>query len=203
MAYDRPVHRLTAPFAVLIGAARDGEGWAFERLFHDLAPAVHGYLRFQGAREPDDLTNEVLAGAFAGLAGFVGDERAFRSWVFTIAYRRLVDGRRRQSRRPLPGELGVETPAGAPGRSSGLSGGDVETEAMTNLAAERARDLLDSLPHDQRNVLLLRVVADLGIDEVASVLGKRPSAVKALQRRGLGGLRRKLGEEVLGQVVSR
>ncbi len=59
-----------------------------------------GYLRVQGAREPEDLTSEVFLGAFRGLSGFSGDEDQFRSWVFTIAHRRLTDERRRVSHRP-------------------------------------------------------------------------------------------------------
>lgn len=184
------MHRRTAPFAVVIEAARDGEGWAFERLFNDLAPAVGGYLRLQGGREPDDLTSDVFAGAFVGLAGFVGDERAFRSWLFTIAYRRLVDERRRNARRPVLTDLEPEP-------SSRMSAADAEADAMRNLADERVRHLLAALSEDQRNVLLLRVVADLGIDDVAALLGKRVTAVKALQRRGLASLRRTLGHQVV------
>jgi len=48
------------------------------------------------------------------------------------------------------------------------------------------------LPEDQRNVMVLRIVADLTVEQVAQVLGKRPGAVKALQRRALDSLRRKL-----------
>lgn len=190
------MHRRTEPFAVIVDAARDGEGWAFERLFHDNARAVRGYLRLQGAREPDDVTSEVFAGAFAGLARFDGDERAFRAWLFTIAYRRLVDERRRQGRRPM-----VSAVASVP--TSRAMTGDAEADALRNLADERVRRLLGALPRDQRNVLLLRVVADLSIDDAASLLGKRATAVKALQRRGLAGLRRTLGRDIAVQGVSR
>lgn len=174
---------------MLLAAAHDGEGWAYERLFRELAPAVRGYLRLQGAREPDDLTSEVFAGAFANLAGFAGDEAAFRSWLFTIAYRRLVDEHRYWGRRPTlsGGPIGPSA-ADAEVREAG----DAETDALRSLADERVRHLLGALSADQRNVLLLRVVADLGIDQVAEILGKRATAVKALQRRGLAGLRRTL-----------
>jgi RNA polymerase sigma-70 factor (ECF subfamily) len=52
--------------------------------------------------------------------------------------------------------------------------------------------MLDALPPDQRDVLTLRIVADLPIDQVALILGKRPDAVKQLQRRGLERLRKNL-----------
>ena len=52
--------------------------------------------------------------------------------------------------------------------------------------------MLEALSEDQRAVLLLRVVGDLSIEEVAKAVGKRPGAVKALQRRGLEAIRREL-----------
>jgi RNA polymerase sigma-70 factor (ECF subfamily) len=51
------------------------------------------------------------------------------------------------------------------------------------------------LSPDQQTVLLLRLFAELTIEEVATVIGKRPGAVKQLQRRGLVALRRELREE--------
>jgi len=57
------------------------------------------------------------------------------------------------------------------------------------------RALLADLPPDQRDVLLLRVVADLSIEDTAAALGKRPGAVKSLQHRAMASLRRTLGDE--------
>ena len=59
-----------------------------------------GYFRLQGAREPEDLVSEVFLGAFRSLDSFTGSEAQFRSWLFTIAHRRLTDERRRWARRP-------------------------------------------------------------------------------------------------------
>ena len=55
--------------------------------------------------------------------------------------------------------------------------------------------MLGTLSEDQRAVLLLRVVGDLSIEEVAKAVGKRPGAVKALQRRGLAAIRRELARK--------
>ncbi len=78
---------------------------ALEDLFTTLAPIVAGYLRLQGSAEPDDLTSDVFLGAFRNLDTFRGDEAGFRSWLFTIAHRRLLDERRRLRRRPPPEPL--------------------------------------------------------------------------------------------------
>jgi RNA polymerase sigma factor (sigma-70 family) len=145
---------------------------------------VAGYLRGQRASEPEDITSEVFLGVFSGLSSFEGTEAQFRSWVFTIAHRRLIDDRRRVSRHPHQAPLDPD-----------LAGGDVEREALASLGQEWVAQLCERLSADQRTVLLLRVVADLSSEEVARITGKTVGAVKALQRRGLAALRRKLARE--------
>lgn len=169
-------------FASLLLAAQAGGEWAYERIYRSLAPVVAGYLRVQGAAEPDDLTSEVFERAFRSVGTFSGGEAQFRSWVFTIAHNRLTDERRRTARRPARAD--VEVPE--------LPDGDVEDDAARRLATERVRRLCDGLAPDQRDVLLLRMLADLSVEQIAEALGRTPGAVKALQRRGLAALRRQI-----------
>jgi RNA polymerase sigma-70 factor (ECF subfamily) len=72
---------------------------------------------------------------------------------------------------------------------------DVEDEASRSVADERVRRLCESLVPDQRDVLLLRLLGGLTVDEVAATLGKTSGAVKALQRRGYGAISRRLQRE--------
>ncbi|SHN71768.1 RNA polymerase sigma-70 factor, ECF subfamily [Geodermatophilus obscurus] len=172
-------------FDDVLAAAQAGAGWAFEVLYRDLSPAVTGYLRLHGAVDPDDLASETFLAVFRGLAGFAGNEDALRSWVFTIAHRRLVDDWRRRSRRPqLADDAGVQQPE-APG-------GDVEDDVLTRLGTETVHRMCAGLPADQRSVLLLRVLADLTVEQVAEVMDRSVGSVKALQRRGLRRLRAEL-----------
>lgn len=180
--------RLGQQFDAVLTAARAGAGWAAERLWRSLAPPVAGYLRVQGAAEPDDLTSDVFVAVFRGLGSFSGDEEQFRSWVFTIAYRRLVDERRRAGRRPQPASLAADSPDGPAAASA-------EHEALQRLGAERVRRICDQLVPDQRDVLVLRLVAGLTVEQVAAAVGKSPGAVKALQRRALAAVRRMLDRE--------
>ena len=172
------------PFEDVLSAAQAGAAWAFEVLYRDLAPAVTGYLRLHGAAEPDDLASETFVGVFTGLAGFSGDEAGLRSWVFTIAHRRLMDDWRRRSRRP---QL-VDDPDSLGEIAEGI-GGDVEDDALVRVGAENVHRLCAQLPEDQRTVLLLRILADLTVEQVADVMDRSAGAVKALQRRGLRALR--------------
>lgn len=172
-------------FPDVLAAAQCGAPWAFDRLYRELAPTVLGYLRLQGTPEPEDLASETFIGVFANLGSFAGDERAFRSWVFTIAHRRLTDERRRSGRRPALADAAQANPVG----------GDVEAEALGLLDTQRVHRLCADLPPDQRAVLLLRMVADLTVEQTADVIGKSPGAVKQLQRRGLAAVRKQLERE--------
>jgi RNA polymerase sigma-70 factor (ECF subfamily) len=173
-------------FTEVLRAARSGAPWAFARLYADFAPSVAGYLRMQRAVEPEDLTNEVFLGVIRGLSAFRGSEAQFRSWVFTIAHRRLQDERRRLARQPRLAAIDLQARAAV---------GDVEQEALDSLGDQWVMRVSAELSPDQRTVLLLRTVADLTAEEVARITGKTVGAVRALQRRGLESLRRKLARE--------
>ena len=163
-------------FEAVLAAARTRAPWALERIYTVLSPAIAGLVRLQGAAEPDDLTSEVFVGVLRNLETFDGDEASFRSWVFTIAYRRLADERRRRLRRPP-----VESLDDRPDLPAAL---DVEADADASMATARIRQLCERLVPSQRDVLLLRLFGRLTVDEVARALGRSPGAVKALQRRG-------------------
>jgi RNA polymerase sigma factor (sigma-70 family) len=187
----RPSAHFGDAFPALLSAAQSGAAWAWQRLYEWLAPVVAGYLRVQGVHDVDDVTSEVFLGMVRGIDTFTGDESGFRSWVFVIAHRRLQDERRRAGRRPPPELHGDVLPAGV----DGDHGGDAEDDALRGLATARVHTLCERLAPDQRDVVLLRIVGDLTVDDVAAVLGKSPGAVKQLQRRGFGALRRMLEQE--------
>lgn len=165
-------------FPEVLAAARTGAEWAWERLFGSIARTVRGYLAAQGAVDPDDLTGEVLLQVVRGLGRFEGDEAGFRSWVFLIAHHRVVDERRRRHRDATIA-AGQPPPALAPGAD----------EASLEALGEEWRERLAELSEDQRNVILLRVVAGLPADDVAQILGKRIGTIRVLQHRALGRLR--------------
>ena len=175
--------------ASLVARARSGSHEAFAELYERLAGQVAGYLRSRGVPDVEDATSEVFLAVFTGLERFEGDGDRFRAWVFTIAHRRSVDRWRRAGRGPVLEPLDDAPPTLVP---------SAEDDALAALGDDRVRALLDLLSPDQRDVLLLRVVADLSLEQVAAVLGKREGAVKALQHRALGRLRRHLA----GKAVS-
>jgi RNA polymerase sigma factor (sigma-70 family) len=168
----------------LVERAKDGCPASFERIYRALAGQVVSYLRWHRASDPDGLTNDVFVQVHRNLGSFEGDEKGFRSWLFTIAHHRMIDDRRRLSRQPpVSGDTGVDESLGC---------GDVEEDAFAVMAGDQLRDLLAVLSPDQRDVVLLRIVADQSVEDVARMLGKGEGAIKALQHRALGALRRHL-----------
>jgi RNA polymerase sigma-70 factor (ECF subfamily) len=174
-------------FPDVLARAQQGSPPACRYLYESLAGRVAGYLRAHGSRESEDLTSEVFLRVFDHLRDFAGDEAGFRSWVFTIAHRQLIDEHRRLGRRPQTVELSEPVIEQA-------SGGNAETDALRVIEDRNLVDVLALLAPDQRDVLTLRVVADLTVEQVAEVLGKSRGAVKSLQHRGVAALRRRLQE---------
>lgn len=171
-----------------VDAARTGDSTAFGRLWELLSPKVHGYLRGRGVASPDDVTSEVFLAAFTGIASFTGDGAAFRSWLFTIAHHKAVDDLRRRT------PTTEWTPESDPRSVS-----SAEDAAFDGMLGARVRGMLEVLTPEQREVLLLRTVADLSVEEVAAITGRTEGAVKQLFHRAVATARK--AEPVRNPVV--
>lgn len=174
-------------FERLLATARRGDESAWTRIYLDLAPVLTGYLVGQGSTSAEDVTSETLLQVVRDLHRFSGDETAFRSWVFAIAHHRLIDDWRRTRARPSNATEGMEIERRSPPSHS------FEDHAIGNLGPAELEHLFTATTRDQRNVLLLRYVADVSLHEAAEILGKEYGAVKALHRRGLAALRAHVG----------
>jgi RNA polymerase sigma-70 factor (ECF subfamily) len=178
-------------FQGALAAARLGEEWAVALLWRDLHPRILRYLRVAvGDSDAEDLASDVWLEVARGLRRFDGDESAFRAWVFTIARRRVIDaGRRVQRRRtdPISPQQFDRAPA------------DTPDELEARLALDAALRCVARLPGDQAEVVALRVLAELGVEQVAEIVGKRAGAVRVLQHRGL----RRLANDLAAEGVTR
>jgi RNA polymerase sigma-70 factor (ECF subfamily) len=185
-----------ASFAAVLAAAKGGDEQAFATLWRDLHPAVLRYLRVAAPAVAEDLAADTWLSVIRGLGGFRGDERGFRSWVFTAARHRAIDWRRqgaRQQTESLPVELLVDRPAPD----------DPAAAALEAQSTRAALALIAELPHDQAEVVALRVLAGMDVAEVARVVGKRPGTVRVLAHRGLRGLARRLQAAGVARGVTR
>jgi RNA polymerase sigma factor (sigma-70 family) len=177
-------------FPDVLAAAQTGDHGALERIYRDVAPLVIGYLRGNGAPEAEDTASDVFVSMVSKVGQFHGDETHFRSWLLTITHRRLIDEFRRRGRRPED-----PLPAEELGDRAVYSTGNAESDAMSRLRSRGVLDSLDQLTTDQRSALMLRVLADLPVAEIADIMGKPETAVKALLRRAFASLERLLSQQ--------
>jgi RNA polymerase sigma-70 factor, ECF subfamily len=173
--------------AVLMAAARCDEA-AFGRLWHDLQPRLLRYFMVAWPAAAEDLASETWLGVVRGIGRFHGNEPAFRAWVFTIARHEVLDQRRRAARR-------VTEDASATGLVERAAPDDPAAAALEGLSTRAALAAVATLPADQAEAIVLRVVAGLEVDRVAAIMGKRPGTVRVLTHRGLRRLAERLGAE--------
>ena len=142
----------------------------------------------------EDLASETWLGVVRGLDRFEGNEPAFRAWVFTIARHEVLDWRRRAARRPAE-----DLPAYALAEPAAPD--DPAADAVEGFSTRAALAEVATLPADQAEAIVLRVVAGLGVDQVAAIMGKRPGTVRVLTHRGLRRLAERLGaDHIWGKV---
>jgi RNA polymerase sigma-70 factor (ECF subfamily) len=154
-------------------------------VFASLGSAVHGYLRTAGADDSEDVLSEVFLRVARGLRRFRGGDDDLRRWVFTIAHNCLMDEHRRRSRQHLFSR-----------RLAAV--GEPTVPAPNEPFDPVLRDALFQLTPDQREVVTLRFVADLAIEEVARITGRPVGAVKSLQHRALRALASALSTDSAG-----
>jgi RNA polymerase sigma-70 factor (ECF subfamily) len=169
---------LEAEFPLVLRAAALGDERAFARLWRDAHPPLLRYLRVLAGDAAEDVAGEVWLEVARKLARFRGGEPEFRGWLFTLARRRVIDMRRYAARHPVrliadAGEL--DRPAAD----------DTAAAALERMSTEAALMLIATLPSQQAEVIVLRVVAGLDVGQVARIVGKRPGAVRVAAHRGL------------------
>lgn len=163
-------------------AARSGDERALRWLWETYAGPITGFLLARGTPEVEEVVNDVFVAAFGRLDTFHGDAGEFRAWLYAIARNKRIDHLRRTTRRPLTTPLeeldlyAVET---------------AEDAALARVGDSDLIDVLSSLTSDQRDVIVLRFISDLSLEQTAEVVGKPVGAVKAIQHRALAQLRKK------------
>ncbi|QHK21442.1 sigma-70 family RNA polymerase sigma factor [Pseudarthrobacter psychrotolerans] len=164
---------------VLRARARDPE--LFSIVYRTYASQVLGYLTARGVEDAEAVMQEVFLAVLPRLQTVTGGVAGLRTFVFSVAHARMVDDHRRQRRAPvaLPFEPDLD----------GREESSAEDEVLQRISPREVADLLNELPAEQREVLSLRLVAGLTVDQAAAVMGKSAGAIKQLQRRALIRLR--------------
>lgn len=151
----------------------------FSAAYRSFAGPITGYLLSRGVDDPEAVTQDVFLAFFPQIQGLTGGLQGAKSLLFSIAHARMVDYYRRVERRPHLTEYDPQQD-----HRSSPSAEEHAVNLNTGAAA-----LLEGLSDEHQEVLALRVVADLSIEQVAQIMGKSVGAVKQLQRRALQNLK--------------
>jgi RNA polymerase sigma-70 factor (ECF subfamily) len=169
------------PEVALAGAARGDEA-AIATLYRSFNPVLLRYLRHHVGRVAEDVASDVWLLLAPQLAGFEGGVSRFRALMFTIARRRVIDEYRRNGRQTPTVSFDEEYAEAFDQADSN----DTEAEAISRLTAQSAVEaLVRGLPEDQAEIVLLRVLGDLDVEQVAGIVGKSKGAVRIAQHRAL------------------
>jgi RNA polymerase sigma-70 factor, ECF subfamily len=174
-----------AGLSQLVRAASDGNERAFCALYDAVQPGLLRYLRALVGRDAEDVASEAWLQIVRDLRSYRGDGAGFQAWAASVARHRAMDHLRRLSRRPAKA-VEVEQ------LEQVASSEDPAARAVEAIATDAAIALIATLPRDQAEAVLLRVVVGLDAEAAAQVLGKRAGAVRTAAYRGLRRLAQRL-----------
>ncbi|MDQ2941468.1 MAG: RNA polymerase sigma factor [Chloroflexota bacterium] len=161
---------------------------SFAILYRRYLDRVYGYAFYQlgDHHDAEDATERTFLAALAALGGFRDTGSTFRAWLFRIAHNTIANAHRSRARRPtvaLPEGWDRSAPDADPARLVGQ--GEELREVLS---------LIDELPDERRQVILLRFVDELSSREIGIVLDRSEGAVRVLLHRAL--------RELAGQLTA-
>jgi RNA polymerase sigma-70 factor (ECF subfamily) len=177
---------IEADLSALVRTAQHGDEESFRGLYRATQPGLLRYLRALVGDDAEDVASEAWLQIARDLCRF-GGNGDFRAWALTIARNRALDHLRHQRRRPAVAMPVEHLPQIADDSDAG-------ERAAESMSTDAAIAFIASLPRDQAEAVLLRVVVGLDAKTAAQVLDKRPGAVRTAAYRGLRRLAERLDE---------
>jgi RNA polymerase sigma-70 factor, ECF subfamily len=172
-----------SPDAELVLRAKAGDQNAFTQIYERHAAAIYRYIYFRvGEVEvAEDLQADVFLRMLEGIHRYEDRGWPISAWLYRIAHDRTVDLIRRQHKRQ---QVSIESWEG--------SCDGPEGDVTARLEQEELHRTINELTQEQRQVILMRFMANMSLHDVAQQLGRTEGSVKALQHRGLQSLARRL-----------
>lgn len=176
----------SAAFNELVASSMAGDQEAVAALFTWIRPAIVRYCRSRIGRSgtayvtADDVAQEICMAVLGALGRYTDQPESFLPFMYGIAAHKVADHYRRAGRDRSDSEADIP---------DGVDDASPEQRIMAADLRARLEKLLDSLPHRQREILVLRLVVGLSAQETAAELGLTPTAVRVTQHRALAKLR--------------
>jgi RNA polymerase sigma-70 factor (ECF subfamily) len=187
-ASEQPARReSTEHVRALVELAQKGDRASLEELYLIHFDRIYSYLHMTVANRHDaeDLTTQTFVKMLESIGRFRWQSAPFSAWLFRIAHNLSMDYFR--SRRRWQPEAEVPEPYGSEEPSA-------EAEAMQSIGRQSMLDLIDTLSHEQQQVLTLKFVFNFANADVAKILDKSEGAIKSLQHRALASLQKQVEE---------
>jgi RNA polymerase sigma-70 factor (ECF subfamily) len=166
----------------LVDQARNGDSDAWVVLYKRAYPSLLGFAAARlGRLEAEDAVSETMTRAVRNISKFEWKGVDFTGWLFGIHRHVVADAQRARGRRSL---------APVPDGDSDRDDSQPIDGLLRHEEHSRVRVVFDRLNSKDQELLHLRVIAGMSVEEVAGVLGKRPGAVRVAQSRALGRLRK-------------
>jgi RNA polymerase sigma-70 factor, ECF subfamily len=158
--------------------AKSGDNDAIRFLYLRYKDNVYGYVLsiLRDAHEAEDVTQTVFIKLISAIHKYEPRHVPFTAWILKVARNVALDSLRQ--RRPVPCEEVIES-----------------SRPDDYLIHDRRRELeqaLETLPEDQRHVVVLRHLVGLSPGQIAHRMGRTESAIHGLHHRGRLALRREL-----------
>ena len=171
----------------VVRRAQEYDEPAVEALYQKYYPKIYNYafLQMGDVQAAEDLASDVMLKMIESIHKYKFRGLPFGAWVFRIARNRLIDLHRRRRRR---GEVDL---------SGTLSSALANPQALAERALERGQlqIALKHLTDEQRQVIVLKFIQDFDNRSVGQIMNRSEGAIKSLQHRALGALRRLLYQE--------
>jgi len=171
----------------LVQKAKSGDPDAFARLYDAYVDRIYRYIYFRVSDDSttEDLTSQVFLKAWEYLDRYQSGSSPYLAWLYTIA-RNLVIDYYRTKKETVDLDDAIHLSSNEP---------SPDEEVQSRFELQAMRDALQFLTDEQQQVLILRFIAGLSTENVASIMDKREGAIRALQMRALQSLSKYMMEK--------
>jgi RNA polymerase sigma-70 factor (ECF subfamily) len=171
-----------------------GRQEALAKLYDETAPVLNGLLLriLDLPQDAEEVLLDVYMKAWRNAGSYTPDRGSVQAWLFTIARSVAID--RVRQRRARPSTLPLEFQGVTEPLSSDQS---PEQQSAASQRRRKVQLLLNELPPEQRDVVMLAFYGGLTHSELAGRLGQPLGTVKSRIRMGLTHLRSRLEESAI------
>jgi len=169
----------------LVAQAVNGNTDAFGELYSLFVEKIYRYIFYhvKSKTTTEDITGEVFLKAWRAIGSCRGKENTFSPWLYRIAHNQLIDEIRKRQRHP---SVELEN-------AENIS--DSESSVEEYSKQQELLGVIDCLPPNYKQVIILKFIEGLDNREIANIMGKSEGAIRVLQMRALSTLKKELSKE--------